>query len=118
MPHLNKKGSIVFALFAVIMVSLTLIGSLNIVMGMSKLSQDTQDVKNYYLALGGLRYASMLLNDPDSLTFVGDRYQVTGLELGGNLYGDLAADGGHLVITIDRTGIAPDYLYEIRASAS
>ncbi len=62
--------------------------------------EEVERTKGYYLSLAGLRYASILLKDPTSLVFQGHKYQVTGKELGGDLFKDLSTTSGKLSITI------------------
>jgi len=66
------------------------------------LRDETGYVKGYYAAMAGLRYASILLRDPEAITFgAAHAYTVTGTELGGDFMADvIGQDLATLTVTI------------------
>jgi len=71
--------------------------------------QETGYARGYYAAIAGLRYASILLRNPDDLTFVANVYTVNGTELlpvgsppAIGFFHDIGVDPADLAITIRR----------------
>ncbi len=103
MVHItSKKGS---ALLVTICVLLALLmASLSGLQNYSKhftrdiMGWEIRRTQGYYAALAGMRYAAMVLQGP--VAFTNHVYTITGTELGGNLFNDLAVTNQNFSVTI------------------
>ena len=82
-----------------------------------EMQTETASIEAHYAALAGLRYAAILLRDPQAigLDVVNDTYTVVGNELGGasTFWAETGIDSGDLTITITRQA---DELFEVSAT--
>lgn len=83
--------------------------------------QEIKPTKAYYSAIAGLRYATILLRDP-GICFTTpedpsdlEEYTVTGVEFGGDFFGDIGMKAGELTLTITIKEISTGE-YEVKAA--
>ena len=103
---ISKKGSAllitIFILMAMLMASLTGLQAYSKHFTREIARQEIGHVRGYYVAMAGLRYASILLQNPAALNFVGNVYNVTGTEFpdGTDLFHDLGVTATNFQVTI------------------
>jgi len=79
--------------------------------------KEVEYIKGYYACVAGLRYASVLLKDPNGIAFNGDNYTITGTEHGGDFFNDIQTAPAKLTVTITKiTGGADAGKYDVSAS--
>ena len=93
----SKKGyALVMASIFIIILAISSIALYNSVthVGRDLKVKEKRYVRGYYATIAGLRYASILLRNPNVLTFTNGIYTVTGNEQGGAFFNDIGVVRG------------------------
>ena len=117
---LNQKGFalVVAAMFTILIIISLGIFSLSTYEFREVKTHEEEYARGYYGAIAGLRYAYMLLHDPDIIDGLeSGPYTVTGDEYGGDFFGDLEVTADELTITITKIETGVDAgKYDVEAS--
>jgi len=121
----SKKGfALAFAIIFAIVLTASILGVWAYVAHLMRETKvvDVRSKRGYYAAMAGLRYARVLLRDPDGLVFDGyHNCLIEGDELGGDFFTDIDINPDDLTVTITEwhTGCGwPEGEYKIIATYS